>query len=118
MPNTRYKVTCAICKKTFDNDYKAQHCKRFHTKYTAKTLPLLYKNQPTVITVCIISLLKYLFFTALIIYHYCVYDCLNMYLFIIAIRHVNHSSLYFINFAMFPNYTVDQYCNNQFLAVV
>ena len=30
MSHARYKVKCALCKKTFDNDTKGPHCKRFH----------------------------------------------------------------------------------------
>ena len=38
MPHARYKVKCALCKKTFDNDNKGPDCKRFHPNYTSRTV--------------------------------------------------------------------------------
>ena len=45
MPNKRFKVTCALCNKVFDNDYRGKHCKAAHPNYNANTLPLVNKKQ-------------------------------------------------------------------------
>ncbi|CAM1309479.1 Uncharacterised protein g5170 [Pycnogonum litorale] len=50
MPNKRYKVTCALCKSTFNNDFTGKHCKLKHPKYNARNLPLVIENQQKIKT--------------------------------------------------------------------
>ena len=58
MPHNRYKVTCALCRSVFDNDYKGKHCKTTHPNYTASTLPLCAKKQTQLVFILVLLLFQ------------------------------------------------------------